>query len=488
LNKRREKARWHSGRTDRGALVVAAVVVAARVLYAIVTRYVLDDAFITARYGRNLAEGLGFVFNAGEASYGFTSPLWVLLAAVGSLLNLPPHAWLAGWAIAFDALTAYLAARLISSNPGRVAVAALLACWPVLNASSVGGMETSLLGFLAMAWWSRHRPGAAAAIAPLVRPEGWLLPLVHLIRERKPVAFAVWAPGVLWLVLAWVLFGSPLPLSAEAKPFVYGGPSVGKAISWIYHLGQMPVFMFAPIKTAMVVASLSFWLLVMACSPGGRGWGLILALAWMGFLVLAGAPIFEWYLALPSILLIVSACRSRILERWKIAAAAIALNAAFLLVWGMQDGQAQRRLGNLTWIDASRYVAGLRGVESVYAEAVGVLGWEFRGVVYDEVGIVTPGMSKYREGGDGWYFRSILDLKPDALIVRPYFLYRNEALAGEDRPFVSQQQFDELSLEYVEVAEFADTVSYATPRMSQVRVLVRHEVAQDLRLTPLGDR
>jgi hypothetical protein len=472
-------------RFDRGALLVAATVGVLRIVYAVVTRYLLDDALITARYGRNLAEGLGLVFNAGEPSYGFTSPLWVLVSAAGTLMGLPAHAWLTAWAILFDVLAAYLAARLITSGPGRVAVAALLASWPVLNASTVGGMETALLTFLAMAWWSRRYPGVAAAMAPLVRPEGWLLPLVHLIRERRPQALAVWAPGVLWLVTAWVIFGSPLPLSAEAKQFVYGGPSIGKAISWVYHLGQMPVFMVAPIKTAMVVASLSFWLLAMAFSRGGRGWGLILALAWMAFLALAGAPIFEWYLALPSVLLIVSACRSEIMARWKVAAAAIVVNAVFLLVWGMQDGYAQRRLMEHTWSDASRYVAGLRGVESVYAEAVGLLGWEFPGVVYDEVGIVTPGMAAYRAGGDGWYLRSVQGLKPDALIVRPYFLYQNESLSGADKPFTGVEQFQELGESYVEVADFADTASYATPRVSQVRVLVRHEIARSLHLSPL---
>ena len=66
----------------------------------------------------------------------------------GSALGVSPHLWLGGWSVVLDGLTAYLAAQLVTSKPGRVALAALLASWPVLNASSVGGMETSLLAFL----------------------------------------------------------------------------------------------------------------------------------------------------------------------------------------------------------------------------------------------------------------------------------------------------------------------------------------------------
>jgi hypothetical protein len=40
-----------------------------------------DDAFITFRYARNIAEGAGFVFNPGEHVLGTTSPLFTLVAA-----------------------------------------------------------------------------------------------------------------------------------------------------------------------------------------------------------------------------------------------------------------------------------------------------------------------------------------------------------------------------------------------------------------------
>src|SRR5262249_18141665 len=45
-----------------------------------------DDAFISFRYGQNLAEGHGLVFNRGQRVMGSTSPGQVLLSAVFYLL------------------------------------------------------------------------------------------------------------------------------------------------------------------------------------------------------------------------------------------------------------------------------------------------------------------------------------------------------------------------------------------------------------------
>ncbi len=44
--------------------------------------YSPDDTFIYMQYARNITGGGGFSFNAGEPSYGVTSPLWVILLTV----------------------------------------------------------------------------------------------------------------------------------------------------------------------------------------------------------------------------------------------------------------------------------------------------------------------------------------------------------------------------------------------------------------------
>ena len=42
-------------------------------------RIIIDDAYITYRYARNLAEGLGFVYNPGERVFSTTTPLYTLV-------------------------------------------------------------------------------------------------------------------------------------------------------------------------------------------------------------------------------------------------------------------------------------------------------------------------------------------------------------------------------------------------------------------------
>jgi len=48
-----------------------------------------DDAMISMRYARNLAEGYGLVMNPGERVEGYTNPLWVLYMAAVHLFPLP---------------------------------------------------------------------------------------------------------------------------------------------------------------------------------------------------------------------------------------------------------------------------------------------------------------------------------------------------------------------------------------------------------------
>jgi len=52
--------------------------------------WVCDDAFISFRYAKNLINGLGLVFNAGERVEGYTNFLWTIIIASGMLLKLDP--------------------------------------------------------------------------------------------------------------------------------------------------------------------------------------------------------------------------------------------------------------------------------------------------------------------------------------------------------------------------------------------------------------
>jgi hypothetical protein len=70
---------------ERLSYAVGASVAGGAVLFLIHGRvyfgFLLDDSFITLRYSRNLANGLGPVWNGGERVEGYTSFLWMLLNA-----------------------------------------------------------------------------------------------------------------------------------------------------------------------------------------------------------------------------------------------------------------------------------------------------------------------------------------------------------------------------------------------------------------------
>ena len=66
---------------DATALALCAALVVTRVI-AFAYFLVFDDAFITFRYARNLAEGHGYLYNAGDWVLGTTAPLFGLLASL----------------------------------------------------------------------------------------------------------------------------------------------------------------------------------------------------------------------------------------------------------------------------------------------------------------------------------------------------------------------------------------------------------------------
>lgn len=75
--------------------ILLAVAVALRVAWGSYTHYIYEDAYITFRYARNLANGNGFVYNVSERIYGTTTPLFTLLLAgpFVSMMDWTPTAY-----------------------------------------------------------------------------------------------------------------------------------------------------------------------------------------------------------------------------------------------------------------------------------------------------------------------------------------------------------------------------------------------------------
>jgi len=117
----------------------------------------VDDMFIFLRYAENVAAGWGPVYNPGEAVEGFSSPLWLVLLALGNLLGLGAVGWskfLGLLSFALLAVGTFRFARDVVGASARVAFASCLVL--VLNSYVVSwtvyGLETPL--HLALMMWT----------------------------------------------------------------------------------------------------------------------------------------------------------------------------------------------------------------------------------------------------------------------------------------------------------------------------------------------
>lgn len=183
---------------------VAAASAAVCLPFALVPGVHWDDAYITFRFAANLAAGHGLAFNPGEPSYGFTSPLWMLVLAGLALCAgpevLPAAAEVIG--VACHAAAAAVTAGLVQDRLGRPWIALLaglaIGANPLLVLLAVSGMETPLALLLvasALRLHARHRTarpfalGTVLGLAVLTRPDLALLPLailgVELVRAAE---------------------------------------------------------------------------------------------------------------------------------------------------------------------------------------------------------------------------------------------------------------------------------------------------------------
>jgi hypothetical protein len=198
----------------------------------------LDDAYITLRYAKNLLNGDGLVWNPGERVEGYTNFLWLLILAAGS--------WLSGAELPLVALVACLVAyvgsilamaRLESRLFGAgLPIATLLLALQNSNVDyATSGLETgfsTLCVLLGLHHLTRAAPTPAGVwfiLGTLCRPDlgiFWVAGgLTLLVREgRSPgmpvrvLRYAVtFLPYALALAWRYAYYGSLVPNTYYAK-------------------------------------------------------------------------------------------------------------------------------------------------------------------------------------------------------------------------------------------------------------------------------
>jgi len=122
--------------------------------------YLLDDAFISFRYARNLVEGHGLVYNPGERVQGYSNLLWTAFAAGFLRIGIDPLTGTRILGVGSYLMTTAAVAWLVVRQPVpqplwrhlSLAIAPLALILPAGFAGFAGtGMETSFVGLLGLA-------------------------------------------------------------------------------------------------------------------------------------------------------------------------------------------------------------------------------------------------------------------------------------------------------------------------------------------------
>ncbi|HEY58967.1 MAG TPA: hypothetical protein G4O04_10640 [Anaerolineae bacterium] len=400
---------------------------------------IIDDAYITFRYARNIVAGLGPVYNPGEPILGTTTPLYTaLLALMGSLAGgaAAPFPLLALAFNAFcDAITVTILVtlgRLLGRPWVGWATALTWAILPFSVTFAIGGMETSLfvlLLTLTVGLYATGRTPWAAltlALGLLTRPEAALWALLMaadwLWRLRRGEERAPWwapvlafgLPLALWTGLATAYYGSPLPLSVSAKRVAYLIPPKAALIRFLQHFAtpfEGHRTLGIPWIGVGLVLYPSLFLIgarhLLPRTPRLWPWALF-PWGYLAAYALANPLIFRWYLTppLPPYLFFIwgglSALTRTLRPPLKATVRGILTAGVLFLVlrgwtWHPDHGP-QTPAPRMAWFKLEQVYHSaaaflqpyLRPGDMLAAADIGTLGYDTQAYIFDTLGLVSP--------------------------------------------------------------------------------------------------
>ncbi|HYL46970.1 MAG TPA: hypothetical protein VEU52_08080, partial [Candidatus Limnocylindrales bacterium] len=308
------------------AIVFLAAVIRAALALRLVPNGLFDDAYITLRYAANLANGLGFVYNRGEAVLGTTTPLFTLVLAGGARIFGAAHLEAITLAIDIAAMAATMAAMSVVLHRAGIPRALewiyllIVALLPSFLGTSVSGMETpvvllwmslSLLCFIEQRFaWA----GFACGLLLFTRIDGaiWAGVLgLHLlvecwprkIREVFKFAGAAMLIALPWYVFSLIHFGALVPQSVVGKAVSHGAlraPDAEYSIAYFsaffagLHLGGMG-WLLGAAQLGLFALGLNFlWRNFPRLRPLGT-----FVLFYAAVFYVARAPLFQHYFLPP---------------------------------------------------------------------------------------------------------------------------------------------------------------------------------------------
>ena len=427
--------------------------------------YLTDDTFIHMQFAKNLLAGQGFSFNAGQPTYGATSPLWVLLIALAGLIvpgtsatpldpaAMPVLAAIAkAWGIV-SLLGAILLLYRLGRRLGWSARQSLLA--PFFLAANAwvarwtgSGMETPLAILLVVASLdavartvlerrSAWPAGILVGLAFLARPECALLALLAAVAiganatTRKGL-IGLFGGALLtvgpWLLTAWAWFHRILPNTSAAKAGAFGDLELATS-ALRTSLRILLATDALPIGLAIVGLALAGPEALRKQSPERRAFWIALAawpLALVFGLAMGGVQVVSRYLlpALPSLSLLGAASMAWGAAHLKAPLRSLAWTS--LVVLYLAESAFLTIRYNVP--HAVRHTAGLRSSLAAYGvwarhetppgtlfavPDIGAFAFYADRPVLDLFGLVTPGMARVA-------VRSGYDAVVDRFLYEPY--------------------------------------------------------------------
>jgi hypothetical protein len=468
---------------DRTVYLMALAAAAIALAFAVTTNQVWEDYYITFRISRNLVEGHGLVYQVGERVHAFTSPLGVLLPALGLWITgsdagaLLFFRVLSAAALAGAAIFVALHGRDHGWKQGSLWLAFILG---ILNSKTVAfaanGMETGLLVlFAALAWRELTRPDGPGPRWPALalgygglmwtRPDacvlaaamtaGWWIFGVHSIEINarrawwRKVGAALIAGGLLyapWVLWTWYYYGSPVPQTVVAKAgIMLEGPSLLRVLlaplrclvesTELDGVFAPPYFYFVPnwprdvINVFHLFARLSAFLWIAPTLPRSvRAASLAVLIGGVYFHQIMPYP---WYYAPWTLLasLVLAAAGETVCHRWTgriravgfITAGLLAAGSLGLLIAVTYTSRLQQHYVE----DEGRRQIGLwlrehaTSGNTVFLESLGYIGYFSQLKMLDVPGLSAPEVSRLIRSGRRDYASLIGALRPSWVVIRP---------------------------------------------------------------------
>jgi arabinofuranosyltransferase len=468
----------------------------------VMNEFRLDDSFITYRYARNVASGLGLVYNQGDSVLSTTAPLYAILLALFSFIIRDFHTLGSLIGVVSIGLGGFFLYRLAALRmPNDLALWAGLIyvlsspLWLSL------GMETPLWVMLVLAavWLAQTdrwpQSGLLIGLAILTRPDaalpGLLLGLIALgttvnrintcRRWWLPlIGYGILAavPVLLFALWAWAIYGSPFPvtLSAKSAQAVLGITGLGYDVTYWDGLRLIlrSLMMQSPLYIALA-------LLVVFGLAGKLTTPVAFILAWgvlhlVAYIILGVAP-YRWYyvpLVPGAVLLAANGLRyidARLRERNVAVGRAVVVAIAIFPILAqvvsfariqelmrvggetdvmlpIVDWQVYREVGE--WLDANTPPEATVGVAEV-----GQIGFYAQRWMTDYLGLLQPDVAASLKRGD--LYSWLTGYAPDYLVFQRF---RGAALVLYNYVIQDDPWF---TTNYQQVAEFDDSRYVAGP-------------------------